>query len=81
MHPLIFIYFSCATTKYMLSKRKDAVILDVGVGSGYLAAAMARMNPTATVYGVDIYTPLVKMAEANMRKQVIHDEQLNILIL
>jgi len=32
---------------------------------------MARMNPTAKVYGIDIYTPLVKMAEANIRKQVL----------
>jgi protein-L-isoaspartate O-methyltransferase len=44
--------------------------LDVGVGSGYLAAVMARMNPSATVYGIDVKEPLIFQAHNNFLQQV-----------
>ena len=51
-------------------QKPDAHILDVGVGSGYLSAAMARMNPSAKVYGIDYYNDLVQLANENLSKQV-----------
>lgn len=47
----------------------NANLLDIGVGSGYLAACMARMNPSARVYGIDIVPNLVEYALRNVRKQ------------
>ena len=47
----------------------QAKILDVGVGSGYLAAAMSKMNPTATVYGIDIYHDLIDLAIHNVKRE------------
>merc|ERR1712216_444113 len=43
--------------------------LDVGCGSGYLSACMARMvGPKGTVIGVDHLVPLVELATANTAK-------------
>ena len=44
--------------------------MDVGVGSGYLAAVMARMNPSATIYGIDVKEPLVFQATNNFLQKV-----------
>lgn len=49
--------------------RDNASILDVGVGSGYLVAAFARLNPTAKCTGVDVYPELVSLARANVMKE------------
>jgi protein-L-isoaspartate(D-aspartate) O-methyltransferase len=47
-----------------------AAVLDVGVGSGYLAAAFAqRVGPTGRVYGIDRLDALVRLAESNIRRQ------------
>ena len=46
---------------------EDARALDVGVGSGYLAAAMAQMcGLSGRVIGIDNVPELVKMAKANL---------------
>jgi len=40
----------------------------VGCGSGYLATAFARLNPSCTVYGVDYIPELVELSRANIAK-------------
>lgn len=47
---------------------RDARILDVGCGSGYLTAAFARLNPYSQVYGIDHMIELVQLSNLNMRK-------------
>jgi protein-L-isoaspartate(D-aspartate) O-methyltransferase len=47
----------------------DANVLDVGCGSGYLTAVMARLNPTAKVIGIDIIRDLVTGSEVNIKKK------------
>lgn len=49
--------------------RENASILDVGIGSGYLSAAFARLNPTAICTGIDVVPDLVSMARANVLKE------------
>lgn len=50
--------------------QKDSVkILDIGCGSGYLLAAFARMNPTASIYGIDYIPELIAMSDFNLRKK------------
>ena len=49
--------------------RPNAHILDVGCGSGYLTAVFARLNPSATVYGVDCIPALVRLSRENINKQ------------
>lgn len=41
-------------------------VLDVGVGSGYLATIFARVNPQARVYGIDIVPELVTLSRINI---------------
>lgn len=44
--------------------------LDVGCGSGYLAAVMARMvGVEGKVIGIDHLSPLVKLSLENVRKE------------
>ena len=54
--------------------RPNARILDVGCGSGYLTAVFARLNPSATVYGIDCIPELVELSRANLMKG--HDDLL-----
>ena len=51
-----------------------AAVLDVGVGSGFLAAAFAEMvGPAGSVLGIDRVPALVAMSETNLRR---HDASL-----
>ncbi|KAG5192533.1 protein-L-isoaspartate O-methyltransferase-like protein [Tribonema minus] len=44
-------------------------VLDIGVGSGYLAAVFARMvGKTGKVWGIDYLAPLVNLSEVNIRR-------------
>lgn len=46
-----------------------ARVLDIGSGSGYLTAVLAKLvGPSGSVIGVDHIQPLVTLAETNMRK-------------
>jgi protein-L-isoaspartate(D-aspartate) O-methyltransferase len=46
-----------------------ARVLDIGSGSGYLAAVLANLvGPTGRVVGIDHIQPLVSLAEGNMAK-------------
>eukprot|EP01041_Mallomonas_annulata_P004830 gene4830-9629_t len=49
-------------------QRPDSRILDVGCGSGYLTAVFARMNPTATVCGIDYIDELVELSKRNIQR-------------
>src|SRR5688500_7291102 len=43
-----------------LALEPDAVIADIGAGTGYFAARLANMLPRATVYAVDVEPAMVK---------------------
>ena len=45
--------------------------MDVGCGSGYLSVVMATMNPSATVFGIDVIPELVQLSIANTKKMVM----------
>lgn len=47
-----------------------AYVLDVGCGSGYFAVLCARLNPSATVYAIDIVPELVALSINNANKAV-----------
>merc|ERR1711916_141370 len=46
----------------------NAKILDVGCGSGYLAAVFARLNPTSKIYAIDYIPELVELSRRNIMK-------------
>lgn len=48
---------------------RECNVMDVGCGSGYLCALISRINPKATVYGIDIKPGLVELSAANIRKK------------
>ena len=43
-----------------LALRPDAVVADLGAGTGYFSARLANMFPKATVYAVDVEPEMVK---------------------
>jgi protein-L-isoaspartate(D-aspartate) O-methyltransferase len=50
-----------------------STVLDVGCGSGYLSAALARMvKPGGKVYGIDIVPGLVYLSNENANKDDPH---------
>jgi protein-L-isoaspartate(D-aspartate) O-methyltransferase len=51
-------------------------ILDVGCGSGYLSAVMARFTPDSTVIGIDIYPDLIELSKKNVKKGVRYGLQI-----
>jgi ubiquinone/menaquinone biosynthesis C-methylase UbiE len=53
-----------------LSLKPDAVIADVGAGTGYFAVRLANMVPNGRVYGVDVEPDMVKyLAERAKREK------------
>jgi release factor glutamine methyltransferase len=53
------------------------MILDIGVGSGCIAVALAKKLPGATICGVEQSAAALELAERNARK---HDVSINLLI-
>jgi protein-L-isoaspartate(D-aspartate) O-methyltransferase len=48
---------------------RNARVLDVGSGSGYLTAVFARMaGPTGKIVGIDYLDPLTRLGEENVRR-------------
>ena len=47
----------------------EAVFLDIGTGTGWLAIAMARSHPKLTVVGIDIFEPALALARTNVEEQ------------
>lgn len=54
-----------------LALKPDAIIADIGSGTGYFSARFARMVPAGRVYGVDIEPDMVKyLAERAIREEL-----------
>lgn len=47
---------------------QEEIILDIGTGSGCIALALKKNNPKYKVYGVDINSDTVSMAEGNAKR-------------
>lgn len=45
---------------------EDAVLLDVGTGTGWLALALATTFPAARVVGIDVFQPALRLARGNV---------------
>lgn len=54
-----------------LGLKPDAVVADVGSGTGYFAVRLARMLPGGKVYGVDVEPDMVKHLAARATKEGI----------
>lgn len=52
-----------------LDLEPDAVIADIGSGTGYFAVRLARAVPQGRVYGVDIEREMVKYLEERARRE------------
>ena len=48
--------------------KPNAKVLDVGSGSGLFTVLAARLNPSATIYGIDCFPELVNQSIANISK-------------
>ncbi len=48
--------------------KPNAHLLDIGCGSGYLSVAMANMNPSAHIIGIDYIPQLVELSINNTNK-------------
>ncbi len=48
----------------------DKKILDVGTGTGYLAAVLARLAPDAEVYGLEYYDSLTHTAANTIQRNL-----------
>ncbi len=52
----------------LLNGKKPALMLDLATGTGELAKDLLRLNPEATVYGVDIAEDMIKLARQKFSK-------------
>ena len=52
-----------------LALRPEARIADLGAGTGYFTARLARMLPRAKIYAVDIEPDMVRYLEARARRE------------
>lgn len=52
-----------------LKLKPDAVIADIGSGTGYFSARFANMTPQGKVYGVDTETDMVKYLAARAKRE------------
>ncbi len=56
-----------------LALNPDAVIVDIGSGTGYFAARFARMVPKGRVYGVDTEPDMVKYLAERAKREGLHN--------
>jgi len=62
-------HMHAACVEMLPQLKQGAAALDVGVGSGYLAAVFAALvGPSGRVVGIDRVPELVQMAEQNLRR-------------
>ena len=52
-----------------LALRPDAVVADIGAGTGYFAARLANMTPRGRVYGVDTEPDMVKYLAERAKRE------------
>jgi predicted methyltransferase len=52
-----------------LALKPDAVVADIGAGTGYFAARLARMLPSGKVYAVDVEPDMVKYLAERATKE------------
>jgi len=52
-----------------LALRPDAVVADIGAGTGYFAARLANMTPKGRVYGVDTEPDMVKYLAERAKRE------------
>jgi predicted methyltransferase len=52
-----------------LALKPDAIVADIGAGTGYFAARLANMLPKGTVYAVDIEPAMVKYLGERARRE------------
>lgn len=57
----------------LLSGQADPLVLDVGVGSGAIALALADEHPGARVHGVDVSLQALALADENARRTGLAD--------
>jgi len=50
-----------------------ARLLDIGTGTGWLAIALARANPTLQIVGIDIFEPALDLARTNVDAEGLAD--------
>jgi predicted methyltransferase len=56
-----------------LALKPDAVVADIGAGTGYFAARLARMLPNGKVYAVDVEPDMVKyLAERAGKEKLVN---------
>jgi ubiquinone/menaquinone biosynthesis C-methylase UbiE len=56
-----------------LALRPDATVVDIGAGTGYFAARLARMLPHGTVYGVDVEPEMVKYLAERAKREGLNN--------
>ncbi len=56
-----------------LALNPDAIIADIGSGTGYFAARFARMVPKGRVYGVDTEPAMVKYLAERANREGLHN--------
>jgi predicted methyltransferase len=56
-----------------LNLKPDAVIADIGAGTGYFAMRFAHMTPQGRVYGIDTEPDMVKYLAARAKKENINN--------
>ena len=58
-----------------LALKPDAVVADIGAGTGYFTVRLANMLPRGTVYGVDIEPDMVNYLAERARREKLPNVQ------
>jgi predicted methyltransferase len=56
-----------------LALKPDAVVADLGAGTGYFAVRLARMLPSGKVYAVDVEPDMVKYLQERAKKEKLEN--------